>query len=377
MNAVTLVADAVASAESAGLRYVADDRPGITRRRVGKGFAYRREDGAPMRDAATLERIRKLAIPPAWTSVWICPTANGHIQATGRDAKRRKQYRYHARWRVVRDETKYEKMLTFGHALPKIRAAIDRDMREQALTREKVLATVVRLLELTHIRVGNEEYARANGSFGLTTLRARHVEVDGTTIHFRFRGKSGKSHAIRVRDKRLARIVARCSDLPGYDLFRWVDEAGDAHPIESSDVNEYVRAIADEELTAKDFRTWAGTVLAARELRATGEFASETEASKNVVAAIRLVSERLGNTPSVCRKCYVHPAVIDAYVDGVLVDAIAAGDDAPASPSSVALSAEEKSVLALLERRGVGEPRASIRSVIARGVAVRRIRRTR
>jgi DNA topoisomerase-1 len=264
-----------------------------------------------------LSRIRALAVPPAWTDVWICPHDNGHIQATGRDAKGRKQYRYHRRWREVRDETKYEKTIAFAEALPRIREAVERDLGRPGLPREKVLATVVRLLEITHIRVGNEEYARKNKSFGLTTMRDRHVDVEGSLLRFHFRGKSGKDHDVGLRDKRLARIVKRCSDLPGDELFQYVAEDGQRRSIESADVNAYLRAIAGAEFTAKDFRTWNGTVLAARALREQ-RFETKREANKNVAAAIKEVAERLGNTPSVCRKCYVHPAIVEAYVGGLL-----------------------------------------------------------
>ena len=257
MNTSTCLLDSVESAKSAGLRYVTDDRPAIARKRAGKGFSYVRADGTRIKDKETLARIRKLAIPPAWTHVWISAHTNGHVQATGRDAKGRKQYRYHERWREVRDENKYEKMIAFGRALPKLREAVDRDLRKPGLPREKILATLVRLLEVTHIRVGSEEYARTNKSYGLTTMLSRHVEVDGTTIHFNFRGKSGKEHSIDVRDRRVARIVDKCSDLPGQDLFQYVDDSGERHSIESSDVNAYLKEMADDELTAKDFRTWA------------------------------------------------------------------------------------------------------------------------
>ena len=347
MNLPDLLLDAVESAKSAGLRYVVDDKPGITRKRAGKGFSFAFPDGTRVRDKETLARIRKLAIPPAWTRVWISVLANGHIQATGRDAKGRKQYRYHERWREVRDETKYEKMIEFGRALPKIREAVDRDLKKPDLPREKVLATVVRLLEVTHIRVGNEEYARTNKSYGLTTMLTRHVEVDGTTVRFHFRGKSGKEHSIDIRDRRVAKIVDKCSDLPGQELFQYLDERGERHSIESSDVNEYLQELTAEELTAKDFRTWAGTVLAARALRETATFESTTEANKNVVAAIKSVAARLGNTPAVCKKCYVHPGILDAYLEGTLHERTKAPEGE--GSAAIALSAEEKAVLSLLE----------------------------
>ena len=310
--------DPEASAKSARLRYVADDGPGITRERRGEGptdFVYRSPAGEPIDDEATLARIRSLAIPPAWEKVWICPLANGHIQATGRDAKGRKQYRYHPRWREVRDETKYGRMIAFATALPKIRETIERHLALPGLPREKVLATIVRLLEVTCIRVGNEEYARKNRSFGLTTLRNRHVDVSGSSVRFRFRGKSGKSHAIRVKDRRLARIVARCSELPGYELFQYVDDEGLTRDVESSDVNAYIKEISGSDFTAKDFRTWVGTVSAVRALRELGPAASASDVGKTLGTAVKLVAERLGNTAAVCRKAYIHPAVLDAWVE--------------------------------------------------------------
>jgi DNA topoisomerase-1 len=337
-----IVTDPVAAAEAAGLRYVLDDRPGIRRKRCGRAFRYVRPGGEPIRDDETLARIRSLAIPPAWTEVWICPRADGHLQATGRDSRDRKQYRYHPRWRVFRDETKYGRMVAFGIALPRLRARVEQDLALPGLPREKVLATVVRLLETTLIRVGNEEYARTNRSFGLTTLRDRHVEVEGQTVTFAFRGKSGVRHRIDVRDRRLARIVRRLQDLPGQELFCYLE--GEQTPaVDSADVNAYLREIAGEDFTAKDFRTWAGTVLAARELMACEAFESQTQAKHNVAAAIECVSKRLGNTPAVCRKCYVHPAVVDAYLDGTLAESLRGG----AGETSV----EEAAILAFLQGR--------------------------
>jgi DNA topoisomerase-1 len=318
MGGLGLVADAVESAKAAGLRYVYDRRPGITRKRWRGGFRYMGPDGAVVRDDETLKRIKALAIPPAWTEVWICPIANGHLQATGRDAKGRKQSRYHARWREVRDEVKYERMLEFGAALPGIRKRVEEDLARPGLGREKVLATIVRLMEVTCIRVGNEEYARTNHSYGLTTMRRKHVVVEGGTIRFQFVGKSGKRHVIAVEDRRLARIVQKCRDVPGYELFEYVDEDGVAHGVDSGDVNEYLREMTREHFTAKDFRTWAGTVLACAMLGECGSFETEKQGKTNVVRAIERVAERLGNTPSVCRKCYVHPAVVEAYLGGGL-----------------------------------------------------------
>ncbi|HEX6089785.1 MAG TPA: hypothetical protein VFZ13_06460 [Gemmatimonadales bacterium] len=314
--------DAVEHAEAAGLRYVSDTSPGIRRVASGRGFRYVDPKGAALRDKATLARIRALAIPPAWTDVWICPSAKGHIQATGRDARGRKQYRYHADWRAVRDETKFERMLAFSGALPGIRRTIEADLGLPGMPRRKVLATVVRLLESTGIRIGNDEYARTNGSYGLTTLRNRHVEVDGSRLQFEFRGKSGKVHAVDISDRRLARIVAHCQSIPGEELFQYIDEEGNRQVVGSGDVNDYIREIAGEDFTAKDFRTWAGTMLACEALLGMGAATSEREAKANVNAAIDQVAERLNNTRAVCRKYYVHPAVLEAYADGRLARAL-------------------------------------------------------
>ena len=306
------------SAAAAGLRHVSDAAPGISRRRAGRGFSYTGPDGKTMRDRATLARIRALAIPPAWTEVWISPDPKGHIQATGRDARGRKQYRYHPSWHEVRHETKFGRMLAFSAALPTIRRALDADLALPGLPRRKVLATVVRLLECTQIRVGNDEYARANRSYGLTTFRDRHVEVNGSRLHFEFRGKSGKAHTVDVADRRLARIVAHCQAIPGEELFQYLDEDGARQTIDSGDVNDYIREIAGEEFTAKDFRTWAGTVLASEALLALGVPSSEREAKANILAAIDKVAGQLNNTRAVCRKYYVHPEVLAAYGEGVL-----------------------------------------------------------
>jgi DNA topoisomerase-1 len=313
--------DPVEAARAAGLLYVTDGTPGIRRRRAGRSFSYVMPDGEVVKQRERLSRIKALAIPPAWTDVWICPSPRGHIQATGRDAKGRKQYRYHERWREVRDESKYGRMIAFGEALPAIRERVDKDLSLPGLPLEKVVATIVRLLDSSYIRIGNVEYARDNESFGLTTMREDHVEVRGERVRFTFRGKSGKEHDIDVRDRRLAAIVRRCQDLPGQELFRYIDDQGVARRIESSDVNEYLRQTTGSEFTAKDFRTWAGTVLAARELASLGVFSSEAEAKRNLVAAVKAVSQRLGNTQAVCRKCYVHPAVIDSYLAGRIIDA--------------------------------------------------------
>jgi DNA topoisomerase I len=318
MSSTQPLTDPVLSAKEAGLRYVTDASPGIRRLRSGKGFRYVDADGKAVRDKDTLARIKSIVIPPAWKDVWICSNPKGHLQATGRDARGRKQSRYHAHWREVRDETKYERMLLFGTALPTIREQASQDMGLPGLPRRKVLGAIVRLMETTFIRVGNEEYARENKSFGLTTLRNRHVEVSGSTIHFRFRGKSGVEHNVDLSDRRVARIVQRCYDLPGYELFEYLDEEGAVRSIGSADVNDYLREISNEDFTAKDFRTWAGTVLASIALREFEAFESETQAKKNIVEAIKCVAAKLGNTPSVCRKCYIHPAVLDHYMAGAI-----------------------------------------------------------
>jgi DNA topoisomerase-1 len=333
-----------------GLRHASDRRPGITRRRAGRGFAYRDPHGRAIRDPDVLARIRGLAVPPAWTDVWICPSPNGYLQATGRDARGRKQYRYHRRYRNRRDAAKYERLIAFAAALPKIRARVDDDLARPGLDREKVLAAIVRLLELTLIRVGNDEYVRLNRSFGLTTLRDRHASVRGSSVRFRFRGKSGRLHEVGLRDRRLAAIVRRCQDLPGQELFQYVGEDGEPVDIASDDVNEYLRAIAPD-VTAKDFRTWAGTVLAYRALRALDPPESDRQATRNVVAAIRETADLLGNTPAVCRKAYVHPVVVEAYLDGRLRGALLqAAEDDGTSPTATT-PREEKAVVSLLRCR--------------------------
>jgi DNA topoisomerase-1 len=338
------------SARLAHLRYVTDTAPGWTRRRSGSGFTYWTAEGRRLRDKAELARIRALVIPPAWTDVWICPIANGHIQATGRDARRRKQYRYHVRWREVRDDVKYGRLLAFGAALPGIRRRTVKDLAQTALTRTKVLATIVQLLEKTLIRVGNEEYARDNKSFGLTTMKDRHAEVKGSTVIFEFRAKSGVQQVIDLHDARLARVVKRCQDLPGQTLFQYVDADGQRQSVDSSDVNDYLREITGQDFTAKDFRTWAGTVLAACALKVLADFESETQAKKNVVEAVAQVAKKLGNTRAVCRKSYIHPAVLDAYMDGkTITDIVQRHGHAMRRFSG--LSREEIAVLALLEHR--------------------------
>jgi DNA topoisomerase I len=315
-------ADPIEAAEEAGLRYVSDSQPGYTRKANGEGFEYFDADREPIRDEQRLLRIGRLAIPPAWSDVWICPSPNGHIQATGRDARGRKQYGYHERWREVRNEDKYERTISFGKALPKIRKRVKKDLALAGLQRNKVLGTIVQLLEQTLIRVGNEEYARENNSFGLTTMQDRHVDVAGSKLRFRFRGKSGREHEVDVTDRHIARIVSRLQDLPGQDLFQYVDDNGDVRDITSQDVNEYLREITGQDFTAKDFRTWSGTVLAAIALNVAGPFETQKQAKANVKNAIGAVAKILGNTPAVCRKCYIHPAVLETYLEGNLIEGL-------------------------------------------------------
>ncbi|MRW82554.1 DNA topoisomerase IB [Pseudoduganella sp. FT26W] len=340
-----------AAARLAGLRYVQDGQAGIARKPHGKQFRYLDADGHAVKDEDTLARIKSLVIPPAWTDVWICKHPLGHLQATGRDARGRKQYRYHPRWRTHRDDAKYERMLSFGKALPAIRSAVDDALRKPGLPREKVLATIVFLLEATLMRIGNEEYARENKSFGLTTLRDRHVRLDGSKVQFRFRGKSGVHHAVEVQDRRLARIIARIRDLPGQELFQYEDDDGNPHAIDSADVNDYLHGITGADYTAKDFRTWAGTVLAAVALLEYEKYDTEVQAKKNVVQAIESVAKKLGNTPTICRKCYVHPAVIESYLDGTMLTALRQRARQELKEDLHALRPEEAAVLALLQQR--------------------------
>ena len=306
------------AARSAGLRWTSDAGPGIRRRRAGRGFQYLGASGRSVTDAATLGRIRSLAVPPAWTDVWISSDPRGHIQATGRDKKGRKQYRYHPRWREVRDETKYDRLLEFGRALPRIRERVERDLARRGLPREKVLAAVVRLLEKTLIRVGNEEYARANRSFGLTTLGRRHVRVRGPRIQFRFRGKSGKVHEFGIEDAELSGIVKRCQDLPGQELFQYRDARGRRRGVGSGDVNAYLAEVSRRDFTAKDFRTWAGSVRAWWALAGQPPPQSKAQGRRGVNEAVGEVARRLGNTTAICRKAYVHPAVVESYLEGSL-----------------------------------------------------------
>jgi|ERR1044071_5812106 DNA topoisomerase-1 len=347
----------IESARAVGLRYVSDVMPGITRRKSGHGFSYYRPEGKLVRDHSTLTRIKSLAVPPAWRDVWICLEPSGHLQATGRDDRGRKQHRYHPRWREVRDETKYARMIAFAKALPRIRRHVQADLKLTGLPRNKVLATVARLLEISLIRVGNDEYARENDSFGLTTMRNRHVDVAGSTVRFHFRGKSGKWHEVDIKDRRLARIIKSCQDLPGQELFQYVDEQGQRQDVRSGDVNDYLREISGEDFTAKDFRTWAGTVLSAIALREFEQFDSQAQAKKNLAQAIESVSKLMGNTTAVCRKCYVHPDVISCYLDGTLVEILKKNAERQVSRNARQLRPEEAAVLGLLEQRLAAEKR--------------------
>jgi DNA topoisomerase-1 len=330
---------------AAGLRFVCDSGPAIRRRRAGKGFVYLDAKGRRITDQDILRRIRSLVIPPAWTDVWICPNADGHVQATGRDAKGRKQYRYHVHFREAREGAKFEHLLSFAKALPTIRATVAEHMSLRGLPREKILATVVYLLEATLIRVGNDEYAKANQSYGLTTLKGEHVAVEGTEIRFQFTGKSGRQWSLAVRDRRVAKIIRACQELPGQDLLQYFDEDKELRCVSSGDVNDYLRSIAGYDVTAKDFRTWAGTVLMARFLKEAGPFDTLKQAKRTLREAIGRVAAALGNTPAVCRKSYVHPTVISAYLDGTLVreDAVKTRNGAGAG-----LRPEEEAALALL-----------------------------
>jgi DNA topoisomerase-1 len=336
------------SAAEAGLRYVSDSSPGIRRKKQGSSFRYMDPAGRDVRDPVQLERIRKLAIPPAYTDVWICPHPRGHIQATGRDARGRKQYRYHPGWREIRDETKFTRLLAFAEALPRMRKAVETDLGLPGLPRNKVLATVVRLLEWTCIRVGNEEYARTNKSFGLTTLKDQHVEVNGARIRFEFRGKSGKAHACDVSDRRLARIVARCQAIPGQELFQYLTGDGARQAVSSEDVNGYIRDIAGADFSAKDFRTWTGTMLAATALRELGPARTAREAKSFFLLAVDRVSDQLNNTRAVCRKYYIHPALFEAYSEGTLLDRFARELKRARLKG---LEKEEAAVLAILRAR--------------------------
>lgn len=322
---------------------MSDSKPGITRRRSGTGFAYFLPDGSPLKDSEELARVRSLVIPPAWSDVWICPSKNGHLQAVGTDARGRKQYRYHSSYREVRDATKFTRMIAFGMVLPKIRAQVAKDLSLPGLPRRKVLATVVRLLESTSIRVGNEEYRKQNESFGLTTLRNRHVQIDGRTLHFHFKGKSGQFHDVELTDRRLARIVAECQELPGHELFQFIDDEGNRSPVHSDDVNGYLREITGEDFTAKDFRTWNGSRAAAWALAAMGPADGESAVKKNIVAAVKETASLLGNRPATCRKYYVHPAVFDHYSNGTLFEITSS-----AEPDKAGLTREEVAVMRMV-----------------------------
>jgi DNA topoisomerase-1 len=344
------VIDPKEAAQSAGLSYVSDDNPGIRRLRGGSGFIYK-AGRKKVSEVDTLKRIKALAIPPAWTDVWICPKASGHIQATGRDAKGRKQYRYHQRFREVRESTKFHHMLAFASSLPAIRAKVKAHLALRGLPREKVLASVVHLLESTLIRVGSDEYARSNRSYGLTTLRNRHVEVNGSALRFLFRGKSGKLWNLSLRDRRIAKVIRACQELPGQELFAYRDEAGETRDVTSSDVNAYLREISGGDITAKDFRTWHGTVLAAMALQEFEKFDSRAGAKRNIRTAIESVAARLGNTPTICRKCYIHPEIFASYAEGTLLLAIKKQVEAELRDDLATLRPEEAAVLTLLQSR--------------------------
>jgi DNA topoisomerase-1 len=338
----------IRAVKSRGLRYVMDNIKGITRRRHGKNFLFYSPRGVLIQNPAELRRIRALAVPPAWKDVWISPFSNSHLQATGRDARGRKQYRYHHSWREWRDQTKYDRLMNFGRVLPKLRRRLLKDLSLPALPRAKVMATIVRLLETTFIRIGNDEYARQNQSFGLTTLRNKHVKVTGSKIRFRFRGKSGILRDVDLKDRRLAQIVRRCQDLPGQELVQYMDKDGTARLVNSSDVNQYLREATGIDLTAKDFRTWAGTVLAARALGELAPFMSKSQAKRYVVRAVEAVARKLGNTRTVCQKCYIHPATVKAYFDGTLPETLSR--PAPATRDAQnGLSGDEAAVMMILE----------------------------
>lgn len=348
---VEIVSDPKEAAEEAGLRYVSDDQPGYTRKKKGDEFEYFDTKGEPITDETRILRIRRLAIPPAWTDVWICPSANGHLQATGRDARRRKQYRYHDKFREARDTTKYEKMLIFGAALPKIRERVQADLALPGLQKNKVLATIISIMERTFIRVGNDEYAKQNNSYGLTTMRNKHAKVKGTKVLFDFRGKSGVQHQVELGDRRLARIIKKTQDLPGQELFAYVDEDGNVRDVTSQDVNAYLREITGEDFTAKDFRTWAGTVLAAVALNALDPCETKKEMKKNVTSAIKAVAHILGNTPAVCRKCYVHPVVLETYLSGGMIEGLRRKTAEALEANTQDLQTVEVAVMKFLQQR--------------------------
>jgi len=341
-------ANPLESALEAGLRYVRCGGPSITRIRCGKGFRYIGPDRKQLRDPKHLSRIRSLVIPPAWKNVWICTSPNGHLQAVGIDARGRKQYRYHPRYRQVRDQVKFSRMIAFGAVLAVIRRQVKKDLEKPGLPKEKVLATVVRLLETSFIRVGNDEYAKENDTFGLTTMKGRHVHISGTRLLFQFRGKSGLTHSIELTDRRLAGIVRRCQELPGYELFQYVDEDGTTRAIDSADVNQYIHEIAGEDFTAKDFRTWAGTVLAAQDLCRLGPSSNQREGKRALVSAVKSVAAKLGNRPATCRKYYVHPAILDSFLSGALFPAMEEGEQQNAAYGGLGLKPEEYCVMVII-----------------------------
>jgi DNA topoisomerase I len=341
----------VVSAEMAGLRYVTDSVPGIRRRRVGRGFSYVDPDGRVVRERERIRRFRSLAIPPAWSDVWICPIPEGHLQVTARDARGRKQYRYHPNFRAHRDEAKFERMVKLSDVLWKVRERVERDIALPGLQRKTVMATIVWLLERTLIRVGSHELAKENNSFGLTTLRRRHVSIDGATLRFEFRGKSGVAHAVAVTDRRIARIVQRCRELPGRELFQYVDARGRRQIVYADDVNTYLRKITGRDVTAKDFRTWAGTMIAAQSLRELGPASTKRDAERNVLCAIDGTAERLGNTRAVCRKYYIHPVLIEAYLEGAVVPPLPEQEWQERQPHGPTLRRHEAEVLAFLKAR--------------------------
>jgi DNA topoisomerase-1 len=355
-DAPNAVEEAREAAERAGLRYVSDEEPGITRRGRGKGFSYYAPGGELLQDLEERDRLNALAVPPAWKDVWICPDPDGHIQATGRDAEGRKQYRYHPDWRAIRDEGKYARMSGFGRALARIRRRTTAHLKSEGLPREKVLAAVVRLLERSLIRIGNDEYARSNGSFGLTTLRDRHVAFRGSKVRFEFRGKGGKPHRVEVDDPLLSAVIRECREVPGYQLFQYYDEAGEKRAVDSAEVNAYVREIAGDDFSAKDFRTWAGTIEMAAALMECRPCEDEGEANRHVTEAVKRVAERLGNTPAVCRECYIHPEIVHRYLDGTLAERLDPGAKPVRFEKVRGLTVRESAVLALLE---AGSPESS------------------
>lgn len=334
-----------------GLRYVNDSKPGFTRKPSGKHFDYFDKDGKKITDEKIISRIQSIGIPPAYKDVWISPTANGHIQATGKDARGRKQYRYHTKWRSTRDENKFDHILHFGDVLPKIRQQVEADLKLSGLPKNKVLACVITLMEKTLIRVGNAEYAKNNQSYGLTTLRRKHIKVIGAKISFEFTGKSGKNWNLSVNDRRIATIVNKCADIPGHELFKYIEEDGSKKDVTSSDVNTYLKEISGENFTAKDFRTWSGTILAALALTEFEKYDSEAQAKKNVVRAIEHVAKQLGNTPAICRKCYIHPLILESYLSGDLANAFGKEIDQKMKADYEVLTAEEIMVLAFLKKR--------------------------